>query len=345
MKKIFKILSYLLIVTLFMSGCAKTLQIKVLNPAEVGEMSSKKYIAVSKFKHDSIGLSGKIESKLAKHKLNGKKYFTVLSRKNIDKVIEEQKLQSSELMDEATSVRVGKLIGAQAIINGEVKASGDSDVYYARKKSCVKYVKDKGCVKWRHYQVKCDTTQASISANINIVDIENGSLIYGDTLSRSYNEDSCKSSYVLSYPSRILSKGEALNKLSLEIANSFVYKMTPNYIYLKVGLLEEIEIDSVTDKQEQEFENALAYIEAGRLDRADEILSKLMYALDGKCYVVAYTNGVVKEAQGKLDEAKEFYEIADRQTTEPVDEINLAIIRIDTLIDKRDEVRAQIDVK
>ena len=93
-----------------MSGCAQKIRIKALTPAEVGEMASKKKIAISKFKGDNIGLSGKIESKIAKHKLDKKRYFTVLNRKDISKVISEQKLQSSELMDERTSTKIDYVI-------------------------------------------------------------------------------------------------------------------------------------------------------------------------------------------------------------------------------------------
>jgi len=150
-------------------------------------------------------------------------------------------------------------------------------------------------------------------------------------------------SYLLTVPNHILSKNQAINKLASDIANSFVYKLTPNYIYLNVDLLEDIELDSVTSEQEQQFENSLAYIEAGRMKRAGQILSKLMDELDGKSYVVSYTYGVVNEGQGKFDEAQKLYYIADEETPEPIEEINKAITRIERLIEKRDEATRQIN--
>lgn len=338
MKIKFKLLLSIFALTWLITGCSQTVQIQALNPAEVGEMANKKYVAVSQFKHDYVGLSGKIESQLAKNRLDGKNYFTVVSRKDMDKVLREQQLQSSELLDEKTSARIGKLIGAQAIINGEVTASGESDYYFDDRKECVRYTKEDGCVRWHYYKVKCDTTQAAVSANLNIVNIETGSLIYGDTMSKNYSADSC-SAY------NILSKDQAINELTSDIAEAFVYKLTPNYVSFNVVLLEDIELDTVTDKQEKEFDNSLLYIKAGRMDRADEILSKLMDELDGKCYVVAYTYGVVKEAQGQLNEAKELYEIADKETSKPVEEVNQAILRIDRYINKRDEAQRQIGAK
>ncbi|MDY0233671.1 MAG: CsgG/HfaB family protein [Sulfurimonas sp.] len=349
MKISFKQVLGTLITALLMSGCAQKIKIKALQPAEVEEMATKKKIAISSFKNDYYGLSGKIESQIAKHKLDQKRYFTVVSRRDLDKIIAEQKLQSSELMDEATATRVGKLIGAQAVINGEIaSASGESGRYLKDAKECLNYTK-KGCTKWRYYKVTCHTTKASVSANINIVNVETGSIIYGDTLNKEYSADSCRpiiSDYFsLGSSTAILSKGQALNRLTTEIANEFVYKLTPNYIYFEVALLDKVELDDATSKQKQTFENSLEFIKAGRMDRAESLLQQLLDELDGRSYVVAYVYGVVQEAEGRLNDAKKAYTLADDLTTKPVEEINLALRRIDNSIDKRERAKRQIDAK
>ena len=332
--------SLLVLTTLLISGCAQKVQIRALAPAKVSEMASKKKVAISKFKNDRVGLSGKIETKIASHKLDRKKYFTVVSRRDIDKILKEQKLQSSELMDEQTTTRVGKVIGAQAIINGEVTtASGKSGTYTERRKRCKKYdKKKKECVKYEYYTVRCNTTEATVAANINIVGVERGSVIYGDSYTKSYKADSCKSF------GRVLSSSEALERLSNNIAYEFVAKLTPKYIYFKVALLDEIEFEA-SSEQETKLENALKYIEANRIDKAEELLTILLDEFDGRSYVVAYDLGVVKEASGKFDEAKNMYELADSLSSEPIEELNTALVRIDDLISKRDEAIRQIDAK
>ncbi len=354
MNKSIKITLGALAVILLASGCAQKVRIRALQPAEVGAMASKKKVAVSAFKNDHIGLSGKIEAELSNQKLNNKKYFTVLSRQNMAKIIAEQKLQSSELMDAATSAKVGELIGAQAIINGEVaSANAESGSYMEDKEKCLQYYKDgSGCAQYRYYKVKCDTTKATVSANINIVNVETGAIIYGDTLTKDYSADSCKAGQLNlgllslnSGPKQILSKGQALNKLSSEIAHEFVYKLTPNYIYFSVTLLDKIKLDDVTDAQSKKLEIALEYIKQARYDKAKKILNKLMDSLDGKSYVVAYDLGVVYEATGNLKKAKNLYKIADDLTVEPVEEINLAVNRIDQLIAKREEAKKQMSAK
>jgi curli biogenesis system outer membrane secretion channel CsgG len=354
MNKGIKVCLLLIAVSILGTGCAQKVRIKALQPAEVGAMAAKKKVAISEFKNDKVGLSGKIESQIARHKLDKKRYFTVLSRKDMAKVIAEQKLQSSELMDEATSAKIGKLIGAQAIINGEIaSANAESGSYQEDREKCLQYYKDgSGCARYRYYKVTCKTTQASVSANINIVDVENGSVIYGDTISKDYSADSCKAGRTSlgllvmdSGPKQILSKGQALTKLADSIASEFVYKLTPNYIYFSVGLISSIELETVTDAQNAKFETTLAYIKAARYDKAKKLLGDLMKELDGKSYAVAYVLGVVNEATGDFDQAKELYTMADDLTVEPVDEINLAINRIDRLIEKRDEARKQMNTK
>jgi len=349
MKISFRLMFGICITALFMSGCAQKVKIKALQPAEVEEMATKKNIAISSFKNDKYGLSGKIESQIAKYKLDQKRYFTVVSRKDLDKIMAEQRLQSSELMDETTSTRVGKLIGAQALINGEIaSASGESGQYSKHTRECLNYTK-KGCIRWRYYNVICHTTKASVSANINIVDIETGSIIYGDTLNKEYSADSCipiiSDYFSLGSSTAILSKGQALNRLTTEIANEFVYKLTPNYIYFEVALLDEIELDNVTDRQEDIFEYSLEYIKAGRMDKAEQMLQELLDELDGKSYVVAYVYGVVQEADGKLNDAKKAYILADGLTMGPVEEISLALRRIDDLIEKKERAKRQMNAR
>ncbi|MDA7817978.1 hypothetical protein N9A28_07295 [Sulfurimonas sp.] len=193
-------------------------------------------------------------------------------------------------------------------------------------------------MKYQHYTVKCNTIKANVSANINIVNIETGSLIYGDSISKEYNGDSC-------HGNKFLSKSQALNRLSSDIAHNFVYKLTPNYSYFSVTLLGSIELSTASSEDKKRLSGALEYIKAGRMDKAEKILTTVMDSVDGQSYVVAYDLGVVKEAQGQLDEAKKFYAMADDLTMSPVEEINAAVLRIDKSIEKNQEAREQLNAK
>jgi len=344
-KESIKIVLLVITTSLFVTGCVQKVQIKALNPAEISEMATKKRIAVTDFKSDNISLSGKIESELAKYKLDKKKYFSVLSRKDMDKIISEQKLQSSESMDEETATRVGKIIGAQAIISGEIAvASAESSKYKVAKERCLEYYINSRCARYRYYKQQCEVTKATVSANINILNVETGMIIYGDVISKNYNVDSCKIS-LYSSEKTVLSKAQALNRLTSSIATEFVHKLTPKYVYFSVALLKNIKLETATSNQKKTFDIALDYIKATRYDKAKKILEKLMKETDGNSYVIAYTLGVIYEATGDLEKAKKFYNIADDKSMKSIDEINLAINRIDDSIEKANIAIKQINAK
>ena len=340
-------------IAIFMSGCAqKRVTIKALEPAEVGVLANKKHIAVAKFKNDTVGLAGKIEANLANAKVNGQKYFTVVNRQQMNKILAEQKLQSSEMIDPASAAKLGKLLGVQAMITGSVdSATGTMGSYLDDRKECLRYYKDgSGCAQWHFYKVKCNTTTATVSASMSIIDVETAAVLYGDTYNKTYNADSCKAGQssiagLLTFdtgPKRILSKNQAINKLTEAIAQEFSLKLVPHYVYLHVELLEDLDIEKTTDAQEKRFENALKYIASGRLKKAEKMLQTLLDEFNGNSAVIAYDLAVVKEALGKLEEAKKLYQLADDKTVEPVKEINRAILRIDEEIQKRDEANKQL---
>jgi hypothetical protein len=213
----------------------------------------------------------------------------------------------------------------------------------------------------KHYKVTCNTTAADVSASINIVDMETGSIIYADTITKNYNGDSCSNKVpdlaigLLAMAlggdakgdtnsGKLLSASQAQQKLADDISKEFVHKLTPNYVFFEVTLLDSIEFE-VNKAQETGFSGALEYIKGGRMDKAEAILSKLQDELNGKSYVLAYDLGVVKEAQGEFLDSKKMYTMADELTMQPIEEINAAVLRIDSLIEKNEKARSQINKK
>lgn len=345
-------LLFITLTAVFMSGCAqKRVAIKMLEPAEVGVLANKKHIAVAKFKNDTVGLAGKIEANLANATVDGKKYFTVVNRQQMNKILAEQKLQSSEMIDPSTASKIGKLIGVQAMITGEVaSATGTMGSYLQDRKECLRYYKDgSGCAQWHFYKVRCHTTTATVSANMSIIDVETAAVLYGDSYNKTYSADSCKAGQttlagLLTFdtgPKQILSKNQAINKLTEYIAHDFALKLVPHYVTLNVNLLEDLDFDA-NDAQKKRFEYALKYINAGRAKKAEKMLQQLLDEVDGNSAVIAYDLGVVKEALGKLDEAQKLYQLADDKTIEPVEEINQAILRIQSAIEKRKKAAEQM---
>ena len=78
------------------------------------------------------------------------KYVTVLERRQIDKILKELSFQYSDLSDIEKAKKVGKMLGADFIIIGEIEDDGCD--YYCKSRCCPDYL------------------------NFRIVNIENGSV-------------------------------------------------------------------------------------------------------------------------------------------------------------------------
>ena len=322
-----------LLIPLFI-GCSNHVKIKALKPAEIDRATSTKNIAVVAFKQDRVGLSSKIESNLAGFRLENKAFFTIVSRSDLNQVINEQKLQNSGLVDTKDIVEVGELIGAQAIISGNVGWPSLSDShFYEKRMQCA----DKKCKDFYYVRVGCTSRVISLSAEIKMVDVSRGDIIYADNLSRSSTFKHCRDD------SRTLpSKESVAQDLAASIANSFTYKLTPHYRYFHVEFLEDPDLD-YTSEQEDLLEHALEYTELNRYDKAAELLEKLVGTTKQQSYVAFYNLGLVKEAQGDYEKAKVYYEKADSLTLEPVEAVSIAYNRINAAIDEHKLSKQQIN--
>ncbi len=330
--KKYKILMLLLIL-IINSGCSQKVKIRSLEPAEIGRASTAKKVTVMEFKNDRIGLSDKIEAKLSNKKIDSKSYFTMINRKDFNKIIEEQKIQNSGLVDVSTVVEVGNLIGAEAIISGNVGRATSNDTHFLEPRiACA----DKKCKTFRTYNVRCTKRVVGLSAEIRMVDVTKGDIIYADTMRRTSEYKHCVDDS-RAFPSTEI----AAQKLADTIAENFTSKLTPHYRFFEVVLLEKPDID-YNKQDEKLLDVSLEYIKQNRFDKAERFLIDLVDATQQKSYVPFYNLGVIKEAQGAYSEAQKYYKMADDLVVEPVEEINGAYVRIQNLIQKSNMAKEQI---
>jgi len=312
------------------TGCAQKVAISALEPAEVDRAAATKKIAVTAFQNDNVGLSSKIEAAISSSKLDGKDYFTLMSRTDLDKILAEQQIQNSGMLDQGSAVKVGKLLGAQAIISGSVGKPTSSDVgYYVKRTKCNK----DNCYE---YNVACTKRTVGLSSEVRMIDVQRGDIIYADQMVESAEWSHCNDD------SKAMPSTEmGAQFLATAMSKKFAFKLTPHYRTFNVTLLEDPDLE-YSEPQEKLLENALVYIKQNRYDRAEDLLTKLIESTGRESFVPIYNLGVIKEAQGDYVNAKNFYEAADKLTVEPVSEISASIIRIDTLIEKRNAAMQQI---
>jgi curli biogenesis system outer membrane secretion channel CsgG len=315
------------------TGCSQKVVIRALEPAEIDRAALTKKVSVAPFENDRFGISNKIEANLAKQKIDDKEYFTVISRKDFDKIIAEQKIQNSGLVDVATALDVGNLIGAQAIISGRVGHATSKDRYfYEERLRCL----DKKCKESIKYRVSCTKRAVGLSAEIRMVDISKGDIIYADTLNKTSEYKQCQDS-TDGLPTSEAASGLLANR----IANDFTYKLLPHYRYFEVVLLDDPDIE-YSSHEDKLLESSLEYIKQNRLDKAEKLLVDLIDSTQQKSYVPFYNLGVIKEAQGAYGEAQKYYKMADDLVVEPVVEVSTAYVRIGDMIEKHKKAKEQL---
>lgn len=127
--------------------------------------------------------------------------FDLVERKNIEKVFQEQKFQQSGMVDTATAVIIGKLLGAQAIVTGAVSEIGISAASFI-----------------------ANITTVRVSIDVRVIDVETARILIAE------KGDGRSSAAVGGDVSSALRKkdselwiGEALRKAVENVANKIVH--------------------------------------------------------------------------------------------------------------------------
>ncbi len=329
-----RILFSLIFIIFVFSGCSQKVRVESYQPAKIDRVSKSKKLSVLDFNNDTISFSSTLETKLANKKVYGKPYFNVISRKELDTILEEQRFQYSGLVNKDTSVKIGKMIGVSTLISGEIAdASLNKSYYQSRRYKCL----DKKCTKSRVYFVRCVKGIYNLSVNIKMTDVELGDIIYADTMSLSQSHSHC-----MDHSGGLPNKGEVFNKLSLYIIDDFISVISPTKISMQVELLEDPEID-YDDKQERLLENSLEYIKMGRYSKAEELLSELLNTTHDGCFVASYNLGVVKELMGKYNQAKQLYDLSESLVQAPNETVSYAVIRINNKLNDKKILQEQLE--
>jgi tetratricopeptide (TPR) repeat protein len=114
-----RVAGILLLAGLFISACTKSAMIEITKPAEYN-VSDLKRLAVVNF--TGSGNIGDIVADKFTNQLWATNYFSVLERKELQKILEEHALQMSGVVNDSTIVEFGRILGVDALIVGSVSA-------------------------------------------------------------------------------------------------------------------------------------------------------------------------------------------------------------------------------
>lgn len=285
-KKIF--LVFFLLLFLFACG-TKSVYVQVLRPAEINLKNYKK-IAVGEIQNingRSGGHADDISDEINTALFNSGR-FEVIDRQHLKSVQSEHKLGFSGAVDEATSVRLGKLVGAGVFVFGRIQ----SDKYEEELTKGEPWTDKEGKTNQRFSRKGV----YNLSVNFKVIDIETSKIIAVKTISA--KKEDLETTYN-GTPKKIDS-----NKLYRKCLNQVV----SGFMKLIAPYKETVEAEFQTDELLPEVDQAVAFFEVNEWTRGINLLDSAREKTGLKSNVLAkiyYNLGVALMITGDYDKSSE----------------------------------------
>ncbi len=241
---------------LFLFSCnTKTVMVSVLRPAEINLKDYHK-IALGDF----VNSYGRIDQHALDirdaltQQLIATKRFDVVDRQTLGRIIQEQRLAASGLIDEKSAPALGKLLGASALIFGRIT----TDRYHQDLVHSPPYKDKKGNSHQRHsWKGRYD-----LAVNIKIVDVQTGKILTVKTLTA---REKAETSAVDKAPRKI-DPNALYEKCLAKIAAQFRHIIAPYRVKVKAQFL--------VDDKVPETKKAVALFKAGDWKNGKNVLKK-----------------------------------------------------------------------
>ncbi len=303
MKKIILIL--LLAVLAF--TCSKKVVVNIQKPAQY-DVSDIKRIAVFDFngpeKSGEI-IAGKFTTKLWKTQ-----YFSIMERKELKKILEEHALQMSGIIDNATVVEYGKIIGVDGIVLGDVTAYKVSSTrghekikekvwngeYEKDKNGNIIYEKTRSGRQKKKVYVDEYVSRAfinrsvTVGVNFRLVSVQTGEIRASDSNSKSHTKK-----YYL-HKGQIPAADQILDNLSESVLNKFIPLITPH----------NVRVSKEFEEGNDQVDLGIEYAQKNLWDRAKNIWEEEVRK-DPRNSAALYNLGIANEVLGDLDLAEQLY--------------------------------------
>lgn len=255
---------------------------------------------ISALLEDKRGITT-IKGGLFKKDIEGKTYlngaktniFTIVERSRLEQVLSEQSISTSGIVDENQAVKLGKVLGVDAIINGTVNPIAND----TKTREEIQVYRDN---KWIKVMGDCITRNISVEARMRIVNVNTGQIVGTKEAAFKITDKKCGDEIAQ------LTNTEDLIKQCLQAT---VYQDLINYLAPRFVLweyeLKEIDVD----EYEKLSDKAIEAAEAGNFDQAYMIYASILKE-DSYNDVAKYNVGVLNELMGNFQEAHEAYQFA-----------------------------------
>jgi len=311
-----KVRSYISVLSVFITfllACSSTskVQVQVMKPAEI-HLSGIKKLAVVDFQGPER--SGSQIATTMQALLIQKQQYDMIERDRLKEVLDEQNLGMTGVVDEAAAVQIGKVLGVDAMIFGEVttyqverdergvekverqEGTGkyewveQKNIFTGKKKKVKKEIMKTVLVD-QHYKIR----RGTVAINFRVVNVETGQLLAVHSDSKSYN-----SGKVIEGKGKSLKpKGQILVELSREIVRKFVNMIS----------IHEITQQLYVEPGKGNIDMGRKYAENGLWPEAVEVWKQAVQEFP-KESAVYYNLGVAFEIDNDYDHAEAMYKKA-----------------------------------
>lgn len=272
---------------LFFSSCKPSIVLTVKRPAEINLKDYKK-IAMGSIVN-SNGQADQHSMDIADNlttKLFDSKTFEVVDRQNLQKILDEQKLGQSGLVDESSAVEIGKIIGSAVMVFGRFQ----SDKYEEETSKSDTYVDKEGKSHTTYYR----KGKYSYIINLKLIDVKTSIVLAVRTVDGTQTQQTSASNAT----APAINPDILYTKAITSVTNQFMKTIAPYD--------ENVKATFEKDAKLPELEQALAQIKIGEWDTAVKILADAAARLDLEPKVKAkalYNYGLILMYSGKYDES------------------------------------------
>lgn len=206
--------------------------------------------------------------------------YQIVERSQLERIINEQNLSNSGLIDDSQAAKLGKILGADIVISGKISSIVNDEMSGSQGDRMLS---------------RTVTTEVTIK----LVDVNTAQIIGSKTIKKKSN-DIASNSEISGIKSEEQITKENLSEIS-EIAVSY---FAPGFEYMKFKL-KEILVKEIREKAE----NAIEYAKKGDINAAYNIYNAI-YGSDNYNAFAAYNLGILNEVTGNFKDSYDFYDTA-----------------------------------
>ncbi|WMN61575.1 CsgG/HfaB family protein (plasmid) [Pseudoalteromonas xiamenensis] len=301
------------------------LPIEYMSPAKQQQMNDVRKLAVTDVSGNQgrsveREMSDSVESLYTNTVVEGQNYFVMIDRSTIDRVIKEQRFSTSDLADAKTSAKLGKLLGADAIVTASYALSDETQHYSETRSKC----SDKKCKNQYEYSVSCSTKQVHARLTPKVVSVESGRIVFNKSYSGNAESSRCNDD---NEPHKTK---EELRQSAVQVAFAELRKdIAPHRVVVSPDLMES-DNSKMPKEAKAKLDKGIEFAEAKWYDEACQMFADAQ-SMYSDSLALLYNNGLCAERNGELDVAKAFYKKAMMLDIDPKDleETRTAIRRVD----------------